>query len=68
MEVLLSAQQDKAFYKVFVAVIGILVCFTFSIATLANVFSPDAQMQQDPLVQAKLQQRITPIGQSRVAE
>lgn len=64
----MSAHQDKDFYKVFIGVIAGLIFFTFSIAVLANKFSPDFQPEQDPMVQAQLKDRLMPIGKSRIAE
>lgn len=63
----MNNQHEAGFIKAFVLVFGALVFFTLSIAVLANWTSPDFS-DQDPLVQAQLQDRLAPVGQSRVAQ
>lgn len=63
----MSKQHEAGFIKAFALVFGGLVFFTFSIAILANWSAPDFS-DQDPLVQAQLQDRLMPVGQSRIAQ
>lgn len=60
--------DDASFFRTFVMVLAGLVVFTVFIMVIANVFSPAFDAMADPLVAAQQQERIMPIGQSRVAE
>ncbi len=64
----MSQQNDSSFFKTFGVVLGALVFFTLFIMVMANVFSPDADALADPLVAAQQQERIMPVGQSRIAQ
>lgn len=64
----MSANDDAAFLKVFIAVLGSLVVFTFFIIFMANSFSPDSVPAQDPIVMEQTKNRIMPIGTSRVSQ
>lgn len=64
----MSHQNDSGFAKTFGAVLGALVLFTIFILVVANVYSPRADAMADPLVAAQQQERIMPVGKSRVAE
>ncbi len=63
-----SVHQDKVFFKVFIGVLAGLALFTFAIAILANMFSPDGEGARDPLVQMQLEERLMPVGKSRIAQ
>ena len=64
----MSHQNDSAFLKTFTVVLGALVLFTVFIMVMANMFSPRTDALADPLVAAQQQERIMPVGKSRVAE
>lgn len=64
----MSGQQESTPYMMFAAVLGALVVFTFLIAIIANSFSPASDSLQDPLVAAQQQERLMPIGKSRIAQ
>lgn len=64
----MSANDDAAFLKVFIAVLGSLVVFTFFIIFMANAFSPASVPAQDPIVMEQTKNRIMPIGTSRVSQ
>lgn len=64
----MSQQNDSSFFKTFGVVLGALVFFTVFIMIMANTFSPASDVMADPLVAAQQQERIMPVGQSRIAE
>ena len=64
----MSTNDDTQSYIVFAAVLGALVIFTFFIMLIANIFSPASDTLADPLVVAQQQERLMPVGRSRVAE
>ena len=64
----MSHQNDSSFFKTFGVVLGALVVFTVFIVVMANMFSPRSDTMADPLVVAQQQERIMPVGKSRVAE
>ena len=54
-------QHDKTFVATFLAVLGFLGAFTVAIIVIANVVSADDS--RDPQAQARLEERIKPVGQ-----
>ncbi|MEM7258439.1 MAG: hypothetical protein AAF404_13760 [Pseudomonadota bacterium] len=64
----MSHQNDSSFFKTFGVVLGALVVFTVFIIVMANMFSPASDAMADPLVAAQQQERIMPVGQSRIAK
>ncbi|OED35534.1 hypothetical protein AB833_30440 [Chromatiales bacterium (ex Bugula neritina AB1)] len=62
----MSGYEDTDF-KMFGMVLGALVFFTFFIIAMANIFSPPGMTSTDPLVAAQTQERLMPVGQSRVS-
>lgn len=64
----MSGQQESTPYMMFAVVLGGLIVFTFFIAMMANVFSPASDSLKDPLVAAQQQERLMPIGKSRIAQ
>lgn len=65
-----SAQNDAAFLRVFLIVLGALVVFTGSIMLVASLISDelDQKRQQDSRLQAAIAERIKPIGEVKVAK
>lgn len=64
----MSHENDASFFRMFGMVLTALVAFTIFIMVMANVFSPVSDALADPLVEAQQQERIMPVGQSRVAQ
>lgn len=64
----MSGHEESTPYMMFAMVLGALVAFTFFIAIMANMFSPASDSLQDPLVAAQQQERLMPVGQSRIAQ
>ncbi len=64
----MSTHDDTQSFIIFSAVLGALVFFTFFIMVMANLFSPASDTLADPLVVAQQQERLMPVGRSRVAE
>ena len=62
------SQHDSDFYKPFIWVLGALLVFTFFIAIVANIFSPENDYSTDELVQQSIKKQIAPVGISRVLE
>ena len=63
-----STTEDSRSFIIFGAVLGALVFFTFFILLMANLFSPASDSYADPLVVSQQQERLMPVGRSRVAE
>lgn len=64
----MSGQPESTPYLMFAIVLGALVVFTFIIMIMANNFSPLADPLTDPLVAAQQQERLMPVGKSRIAD
>ncbi len=65
----MSAQNDTAFLRMFLMVLGALVAFTFIILILANVITGAVEegRGEDPRKRAVIAQRIAPVGSVNVA-
>lgn len=64
----MSGQQESTPYMMFAIVLGALVVFTLFIIVMAKSFSPASDPLSDPLVSAQQQERLMPIGKSRIAK
>jgi cytochrome c5 len=64
-----SAHNDAAFVRMFLFVLGALVAFTVLIVIAARFVggSLEDAMAEDPMLQAKVRDRIAPVGQVRIA-
>lgn len=62
-----SHNETQSFY-IFGAVLGALVLFTLFIGVMANAYSPSSDPLTDPLIMKQQQERIMPVGRSRIAE
>ena len=64
----MSTHDDTQSFIIFAVVLGALVIFTFFIMLMANIYSPASDTLADPLVVAQQQERLMPVGRSRIAE
>lgn len=66
----MSAQNDAAFLRVFLIILGALGAFTVSIMFVASLVSDDLNQKrnQDSRLQAAIAERIKPIGEVKVAK
>ncbi len=66
----MSAQNDAAFLRVFLIVLGALAVFTLSIMIVAGFVSYDLNQkhQQDSRLQAIIAERIMPVGEVEIAK
>ncbi len=64
----MSGQQESTPYMMFAIVLGALVVFTLFIVVMAKMFSPASDPLSDPLVAAQQQERLVPVGKSRIAQ
>ncbi len=58
--------QDRVFVRAIAVVLGALVLFTVTIAIFANRISAPDPAYTDPIAQAKLVERVRPVGMSRI--
>ena len=65
----MSAQNDTAFLRMFLMVLGALVAFTIIILILANlvISAVEEERGEDPRLRAAIMQRIQPVGSVNVA-
>lgn len=61
------SQKDEMFFRTFALILGALVVFTVFILAIANLYSPETDHSNDPLVLAERVRAIEPVGRSRVA-
>ena len=66
----MSAEQDRKFFDVFMVVLGSLVAVAVGIYALAQVVQARTQeeyIKEDAVVQARIAERIAPVGQVAIA-
>jgi len=64
-----SAHNDAAFVRMFLFILGALIAFTVLIVIAARFVGGSLEdvMAEDPMLQAKVRDRIAPVGQVRIA-